>query len=157
MKMSKDRAWLLKRAEQEDRHFISVGGLVSRLAAGGPGEKSKLMRAAFVRLLELARREKRLTVEQFANKADINAAELLLIDSNSNYSPTPRTIFKLSGLLNVPSKTLMVLAGMVESRDAQFEEAAVQFAASSESMEKLSHEEAKTLHNFIKFLSEREK
>lgn len=157
MRMSKDRAWLLKRAAQEDKHFISVGGLVSRVSAGVSGEKSGLMRAAFLRLLQLARREKRLTVEQFAQKADIDAGELVLIDTNPSYMPTPRTIHKLSGYLNVPSKTLMTLAGMVETIDNQLEEAAFRFAANSESMDKLTNDEAKTLRDFIKFLSEREK
>ena len=29
MKFNTDRKWLERRAEQEDRHFISVGGLIS--------------------------------------------------------------------------------------------------------------------------------
>jgi hypothetical protein len=33
MKFNKDRNWLAKRAEQEDRHFISVGGLISRVGS----------------------------------------------------------------------------------------------------------------------------
>jgi HTH-type transcriptional regulator, competence development regulator len=158
MRMSRDRAWLLKRAEQEDKHFISVGGLVSRITAGTPaGERSKLVRAAFLRLLQLARRDKRLTTEQFAEKADIDVAELILIDNNPDYMPTPRTIHKLSSLLKVPSKTLMALAGMVELKDAQFEEEALRFAARSATMEKLTSDEQKTLQDYIKFLSEREK
>jgi transcriptional regulator with XRE-family HTH domain len=158
MMMSKNRAWLLKRAEQEDKHLISAGGLISRITAGtSASERSKVMRAAFLRLLQLARREKHLTAQQFAEKADIDIAELILIDNNSNYLPTPRTIYKLSGLLKVPSNTLMALAGMVDITDSQFEEAAFKFAASSEPMEKLSSDEQKLLRDYIKFLSEREK
>ena len=33
MKFNKDRNWLAKRAEQEDRHFISVGGLLQKMEA----------------------------------------------------------------------------------------------------------------------------
>ena len=33
MKFNKDRNWLAKRAEQEDRHFISVGGSISRVGS----------------------------------------------------------------------------------------------------------------------------
>jgi hypothetical protein len=33
MTFNKDRNWLAKRAEQEDRHFISVGGLISRVGS----------------------------------------------------------------------------------------------------------------------------
>jgi transcriptional regulator with XRE-family HTH domain len=158
MRMSRDRTWLLNKAEQEDKHFISAGGLVSRIATGTTaGERAKLIRAAFLRLLQLARREKHLTAEQFAEKADIDVAELILIDNNSSYLPTPRTIHKLSGLLRVPSNTLMALAGMVDINDSQFEEAAFKFAANSESMEKLSGEEQRVLQDYLKFLSEREK
>jgi HTH-type transcriptional regulator, competence development regulator len=157
MKMSRDRNWLLKRARQEDQHIASVGGLAARLADGSSSDRSKLMRAALLRLIQLSRREKQLTIEEFANKADINVAELILIDNNPTYMPAPRTIYKLSHLLNVPSKTLSTLAGMVKERDVQFEEAAIQFAANSEPMEQLSSDQIKILRDYIKFLSEREK
>jgi hypothetical protein len=43
MKMSNDREWLRKRAEQEDRHFVSLGVLTSPLEEEHPkAEQSEL-------------------------------------------------------------------------------------------------------------------
>src|SRR5207247_5038813 len=100
MKMSTNREWLRKRAEQEDKYFSSVGGLAGRLADEHmTAEQPVLTRAAFVRLLQLARREKRLTIQQFANKANVDLADLVLIENNPNHAPTPRTIYKLAEFL----------------------------------------------------------
>jgi hypothetical protein len=73
MKFNKDRNWLAKRAEQEDRNFISVGGLISRIDPEWQADVSSVpnveaTKTAFVRLLQLARRERRLSLEQFGAK-----------------------------------------------------------------------------------------
>jgi transcriptional regulator with XRE-family HTH domain len=156
MKMSSDREWLRKRAEQEDRYFISVGGLAARLE-GDPAkaQMAELTRTAFVRLLQLARREKRLTIQSFAAKADIDVAELLLIENDLKHVTNPRTVYRLAEFISVPAKRLMALAGLLQENDAEFEEATLQFAANSESVEELSKEEKKTLVEYVKFLSER--
>jgi len=58
MKMSNDREWLRKRAEQEDRHFVSVGGLASRLEEEhSKPEQSELKGTAVVSPVQRARPE----------------------------------------------------------------------------------------------------
>ena len=58
MKMSNDREWLRKRAEREDRHLVSVGGLASPLEEEHPNaELSEPTRTAVVSLLRLAHSE----------------------------------------------------------------------------------------------------
>jgi HTH-type transcriptional regulator, competence development regulator len=96
MKFNKDRNWLTKRAEQEDRHFISVGGLISRIDPEWQADVSSMpnvetTKTAFVRLLQLARRERRLSLEQLAQKADVDLGELVKIESDESFKPTPRT------------------------------------------------------------------
>src|SRR6185437_14452540 len=118
---------------------------------------STVMRAAFLRLLQLARRERRLTIEQFAAMAEVDVRELVSLDNNPGYLPTPRLVHKLAGFLKIPSKTLMVLAGLLQVKNLQFDEAALRFAANSESTEILSNDEQKMLREYIKFLVNSEK
>jgi len=108
MKSNKDRNWLAKRAEQEERHFISVGGLISRVgslqevgqAAGSGFEVTQL---AFVRLLRLARRERRLSLAQLADQADIDLIEVVNLEMGRTSPPSPRTVYQLASLLRLPS------------------------------------------------------
>jgi hypothetical protein len=86
--MNNDINWLLAKAEQEDNCIISVGGLVCRLRA----EENKLVqetpeptrRVAFARFVELSRRKLRLTVEQLAEKADVDTTQLIEIEESTN-------------------------------------------------------------------------
>jgi len=153
MKMSTDRNWLLKRADQEDRHIVSVGSLdESEQELGAPAE---VTRTAFIRLLEFARRERQLTLEELATKTDVDVAELVMIENNPSYQPVPRTVHNLARFLKVPANRLMVLAGLVELKDAEFEEAALRFAAKSQSTDVLSDNEHRALREYVKFLCEK--
>jgi transcriptional regulator with XRE-family HTH domain len=159
MKFNKDRNWLAKRAEQEDRHFISVGGSISRVgslqevdeAAGSGFEVTQL---AFVRLLQLARRERRLSLLQLAEQADVDLIEVVNIEMGGTSPPSPRTIYQLASLLRLPSEKLMVLAGLVELRDVSLQEASLRFVVRSEPAKDLSTEETTALEEFVKFLGQ---
>jgi transcriptional regulator with XRE-family HTH domain len=154
--MNRDKDWLLKKAEMEDGCFVSVGGFiddVARVESSPQGFEST--RDAFVRLLQLARRAKRLSVEEFAEKAGVNLAELVKIERNAETVPTPRTVYKIAQFLKLPGKKLMALSGLVQLKDSQFNDAAVRFAARSEPVQKLSAQEHKALEEFVKFLNDR--
>jgi hypothetical protein len=67
MKFNTDRKWLARRANQEDRHFVSVGGLISTLDPTCQTEIASVpnvetTKTAFVRLLQLARRDRKLSL-----------------------------------------------------------------------------------------------
>jgi transcriptional regulator with XRE-family HTH domain len=145
-----------KTVDREDMELLCTGGLMPKLQQDNlGGSTAELTRTAFIRLLELTRLERGLTHEQFASKANVDVAELVSLETKPDYMPTPRTIFKLAGFLNVPTKRLMALAGLVQLKDAEFDDAAVRFAANSGPVEKLSSEEHKALREYVKFLCER--
>ena len=159
MKFNRHRNWLVKRAEQEDRHFISVGGLISRIDPEWQAEVSatplvEATKAAFVRLLQLARRERRLTLEALADKADVDLAELVKIETDESFKPTPRTVHQLAAFLKLPAKKLMVLAGLSQVKDFGLQQASVRFAARSEPVEDLTPEEHAAFEEYVKFLNE---
>jgi len=159
MKFNRDRNWLIKRAEQEDLHFISVGGLISRIDPEWQAEVSatplvEATKAAFVRLLQLARRERRLTLEALADKADVDLAELVKVETDESFKPTPRTVHQLAAFLKLPAKKLMVLAGLLQVKDFGLQQASVRFAARSEPVEDLTPEEHAAFEEYVKFLNE---
>ena len=156
MKMNSDRAWLLRKAEQEDGCFVSVGGLVNTLEKGVQSPTNVIpMKHVFACFVKLARRERNLSLEQFAEKVDVDLVELLKIEKDEQYVPALRTVHQIATFLKVPEQKLMALAGLLKAKDAKFQSAALKFAANSEPVEKLSEEEHAALEEYIKFLCER--
>jgi len=156
MKMNTSKEWLRKKAEQEDGCYVSVGGLVQALEQTGHGASNVIpIKHAFVRFVQLARRERRLSLEQFAVKGDVDLVELLKIESQEHYKPALRTVHKIAAFLKVPEQKLMALAGLLQMKDAEFHNAALKFAARSAPVERLSKEEHSDLEEIVKFLCER--
>lgn len=112
-------------------------------------------RPALIRLLQLSRAQSGLTLEQFSTRVGVAVAEVTRIETDQTYLPTPRTIYKLAAFLKVPVKSLMALAGLIKLGDFRFDDAAIRFAANSESVERLSKEEHHLLREYVRFLCER--
>ena len=161
LKFNTDRKWLERRADQEDQHFISVGGLISTLDPTCQMQASasipivETTKTAFVRLLQLTRKDRRLSLEKLAEKADVDLAELLKIENDESFMPGPRTVHQLASVLDLPAKKLMVLAGLLQAKDPSLQQASVRFAARSEPIGNISPEEHAALEEYVKFLNER--
>lgn len=155
MKFNSDPEWLKKQAALEDNCFVSVGGLVSAVEdLEEQTQRATASRTAFVNLLNLTRREHKLTWEQFSQKLDVDLAELIEIENDETYKPTPRTVTKIAHFLHVPPEKLFVLSGLARAHDRQFQEAALRFAARSQPVKALSSEEHEALKEYVKFLCE---
>jgi HTH-type transcriptional regulator, competence development regulator len=156
MKFNSDPEWLKRQAALEDNCFVSVGGLVSAVEdLEEQTQRATASRTAFVNLLNLTRREHKLTWEQFSQKLDVDLAELIEIENDETYKPTPRTVTKIAHFLHVPPEKLFVLSGLARAHDRQFQEAALRFAARSQPVKALSSEEHEALKEYVKFLCER--
>jgi len=156
MKFNTNPEWLERQAALEDNCYVSVGGLISaveELEQRSPA--AELAHAAFIRLLQLARRYRRLTLEQFSDKLDVDLAELVGLETDEHYSPQPRTVKKIAEFLNVPAEKLFLLSGLTRAKDVHFEEAALRFAARSQPTKELTDEEHQALEEYVKFLCER--
>jgi len=156
MKFNSDPEWLKKQAALEDNCFVSVGGLVLAVEdLEKQAQQATASRTAFVNLLSLARREHKLTWEQFSQKLDVDLAELIEIENDETYKPTPRTVTKIAQFLRVPADKLFILSGLARAHDRHFEEAALRFAARSQPVKALTSEEHEALEEYVKFLCER--
>lgn len=155
--MSKDmksnnpsRKWLLQMSDVEDTcRSISVGGMAHDL--GVLPKSFSEVQLVFGRLIELARRKKGLSVEELADKADVDLAEIVDIETNIAIVPQVRTVFQLANVLDLPSARLMEVAGLAKARP-EVRSAALRFAARSESTAKLNAEEKRALEEFVKVL-----
>jgi len=156
MKFNSDREWLMKQAELEDNCFVSVGGLVSAIEdIDQQSQGVNAARPAFVSLLDLTRREHKLTWEQFSQRLDVDLGELIGIDNDEKYKPTPRTVSKIAHFIHVPAEKLFILSGLARAHDTHFQEEALRFAARSQPVEELTFEEHEALKEYVKFLCER--
>jgi HTH-type transcriptional regulator, competence development regulator len=165
MKLNFSREWLAKRAKLEEKRDVSAGVLnLNGLQAVAPAAKTQPIAVssepdssnpAFGRLINLSRRNKGFRIDELADKARIDVAELIEIEHNIHYTPEPRTVFQLAKTFGFSPEKMLQLSGNVTVRDTSLGQEAVRFAARSESVEKLSRDEQRALEEFVKFLSEK--
>jgi transcriptional regulator with XRE-family HTH domain len=146
--------WTRAHAKLEpDSGITSAGGLAHRLrAAGRPGAvviSTDPRRQSLGKLIELSRRRMRLSVEQLADRANVDLAELLGIEKAEDTVPELRTIYQLAGVLGIGPDPLLELAGLIEAKFVGLGESAVRFAARSEPMNALTKEEEEALNWFV--------
>jgi transcriptional regulator with XRE-family HTH domain len=109
---------------------------------------------AFAKLVELRRRQCRLSAEDLAVRADVNLEAIVSIERGEGSIPEPRTVHQIAQVLKLPERRLLQLAGLVEAKDSRFREATVRFAARSEPIEDLRPEELEALEEYVKVLAE---
>jgi transcriptional regulator with XRE-family HTH domain len=112
------------------------------------------MRHAFRLAVQMLRRAHGLSVDGFAKRADIDRDEIVAMERNSAYRPSPLTLHKLCNFYGIPEERMLVLAGAITEAPEGFSESASRFAAQSESFAKLTKEEQKALDEFLRFLKE---
>jgi transcriptional regulator with XRE-family HTH domain len=164
MKFERSKEWWLAKARREGETAIGAG-----LLALDPTERATTptgtdrpiaasadeTRIAFGRFIHLMRRQRGFTVEKLADEAALDVGELVSIEEDLDYTPEPRTVYQLARTFEVPQQGLMQLAGLAVANDVGFRQAAVRFAARSESTQKLSRDEKAALTAFIEVLSQR--
>lgn len=112
-------------------------------------------RIAFGQFVTLARRKKRMTIEQLADESDIDIGELLAIEQHdAHYAPGPRTVYQLATYFDVSRTKLMALAGLLTPKNDNFVQEALKFAARSASVAELSDVEKAVLEGLVGVLSD---
>jgi transcriptional regulator with XRE-family HTH domain len=146
------REWLRQASDIEDNcRSVSVGGMAADLnmLPAPVGETHRV----FGRLVEYARRKQGLTLEELAEQAEVDLAEIVEIEMHDEIVPQVRTVYNLANVLNLPSGRLLEVAGLATPRP-DVSSAALKFAARSEPTAQLSPEEREALEEFVKVLVE---
>ena len=145
--MSKE--WCLAMAQQEGTREIGAGWDAREPTSDSdPSIVSIGERIAFGRLINLLRRHKDYTIEQLAEKADVDPAELLSLEEHVLFEPDPRTVYRLAETFGLSQQKLMELAGLTAPHSS-VGASAIRFAARSEAPTKLSHDERSALDAFL--------
>lgn len=159
LQMPANRDKLIARAVSTAEGSVAVGGLASQLGFLTPPATMQPTAStseaagleSIARLVELSRRDKRLTPEQFAARCGIELEDVVLIEGGRT-APDARVIHKVSLFLGLSYEKLLVLSGLRRVRDVSLEQGALRFAASSGPMDKLTPSQADALHEFVKIL-----
>jgi len=110
------------------------------------------IRYVFREVVRGLRREKGLAPEELATKLGLDRDEVIAMERQDDYRPSPLTLFKLSKFYGISQRNLAVLAGAISDASQEFQEEVSKFAAQSESFAKLTKEEQQILDKFITFL-----
>jgi transcriptional regulator with XRE-family HTH domain len=110
------------------------------------------LRLAFREVLRKLRLAHGYSVQDAASKLGIPASEVLTLEQNQSYRPSPLLLHKLSKLYDIPQRRLAILCGAIRDIPQDMREQASRFAAMSDSFSKLLPEERKQLDLFVKFL-----
>jgi HTH-type transcriptional regulator, competence development regulator len=157
MKTEFTKDWCMSMAELEADSEIGAGLVAidpvfdGESAAVKSAEESVL---AFSRFVQFARRNRGLTVETLAEKADVEVSELVTIEEDGQYKPDLRTVYQLANFFGVRRANLLQVAGLIAPKDVHIINEAVRFAARSESVAALTAEERAALDVFVSVLSE---
>jgi transcriptional regulator with XRE-family HTH domain len=152
---------VISRLEDADYegHSLSMLNRIARalnksLAVGMKEKDPELETRRFVfrAVVQGLRRERGLKVDELAQKTGIDRDEVIAIERNTDYKPTPLTLYKLSRFFEIPQENLAILAGAILDIPQAFRREASNFAAKSESFSKLTKEEKQILDDFVKVL-----
>lgn len=155
MKVQVTREWCEAMTRREGDLDVGAGQRAPHDESEEASLASAGTRIAFGRFIHLIRRLHGMSVEQLAQNALLDLAELVRIEEDVHYVPEPRSVHQLALTFHVPQQRLMQLAGLALTKSERFRMEAVKFAARSESAEALSNEERQALEQFIRVLSER--
>jgi transcriptional regulator with XRE-family HTH domain len=111
-------------------------------------------RIAFGTFVELWRRNRGWDAVKLAEAAGVDTEEILEIEHSPQSEPEPNAVYRLAGVFNMPAKILMELAGLIESRTPHLRQAAVRFAARSESVAELNPHEREAFEAFVSAIAE---
>jgi len=158
MKFEIKKEWCLAAARREGDVEVGAGSLAFDPTpeiedAAVQGLPTEAMQLAFGKLVNFLRRQRSWSIEQLARQANVDAAELLLIEKEARHQTEPHTVFQLAQVFHLNFKGLQQLAGLAVVRNHQVVTEAIRFAAHSDSIEKLSPDQARSVEEFVAALN----
>jgi transcriptional regulator with XRE-family HTH domain len=143
-KLQRDDAWVLRMAEAEEGGSTEVGGLHGRLNA----LRAEAAQRSLAQFIELSRRQLGLSSAQLAEKAQVDLADVLVIETGKVAVLSAHTVVRLATFLGVDAEPLLSLAGLNATVDRQLDEVAIQFTARLEPVAPLEPREQDALNWF---------
>ena len=158
MKIEMSKEWCVRMAQYEGDAEIGAGQLAidpvfdgDPIAAEASDEEGP--NVAFGRFVNLMRRRHGMSLEQLADDADVDMADLVEIESDPRHKPELRTAYQLANYFKVSRSGLMQVAGLASPKDVRLLDEGVRFAARAEPTAELTPEEGAALEAFVAVLS----
>lgn len=120
-----------------------------------PARNVTQMRIALGVFVHQLRQRDGLTLEELAKRADVSESELRQVETNPTYTAAPRLIYKLSHFFGMQLNNLYQLSGRTLTVDRKLYNATVQWAAHSDDLTPLTHEQREALNGLVAVLSQR--
>lgn len=135
--------WSKRMLELDEDYTPGAGSLAARpmVAPEAVALRADETRLVFGRFINVARRQRRLSIEALADLAKIEVAEILNIESDPHYEPDLHAVWSLSEVFGVRQSHLMELAGLAVPKDGHWLEDVVRYAARSTPIEDLTPDE----------------
>ena len=159
MKLEITKEWCLAAARREGDVEVGAGRLAFdpkpeiEGTAKVDAQPVEAMQLAFGKLINFMRRKQSWTIEELAKRAKVDAAELLLIEKEVRHQTEPYTVHQLANVFQLNPKALQQLSGLAVVRNQEVVDEAVRFAANSDSIEKLSPDQASAVEHFVAALN----
>jgi transcriptional regulator with XRE-family HTH domain len=159
MKLEITKEWCLAAARREGDVEVGAGRLAFdpkpevEGTANAQAPPVEAMQLAFGKLINFMRRKQSWTIEELAKRARVDAAELLLIEKEVPHQTEPYTVHQLASVFQLNPKALQQLSGLAVVRNYEVVNEAVRFAANSDSIEKLSRDQARAVEQFVAALN----
>ena len=162
MKLDYPKEWYEERLDLEGDSAVGAGGDPAwiQLKTSRPARAAvavanlQPVRLAFGTFVELCRRDRGWDAIKLAEMAGVSPEEILEIEHNPQSEPEASAVYRLAEVFKMPSKSLMELAGLVAPRTPALHQAAVRFAARSESVAKLTPHEREAFEAFVSAIAE---
>jgi transcriptional regulator with XRE-family HTH domain len=156
MKLERSKDWYERRIALEGDAEIGAGRppCYPMPAAGEATAKPVETRIAFGTFVELWRRNRGWDAVKLAEEAGVDPEEILEIEHSPQSEPEPNAVYRLAEVFDIPTKILMELAGLIETRTPHLRQAAVRFAARSESVAALTPQEREAFEAFVSAIAE---
>jgi len=159
MKLNLNKSWYENRIPKEKDLEVGLGFPFKEEIADTGKQAAQFEPEEFVELhafgglIQFLRRDRMLSIEQLASRAQIDPLEILTIERDAKYLPKPRTVHQLAQFFKLPERPLLKLSNVTTDHSEKLRDAAVRFAANSTKVMELSREERAALSEFVDFLS----
>ncbi len=156
MKLERSKDWYERRIALEGNAEVGAGSPPKLVKQNVEESNIRLVdtRIAFGTFVGLWRRNQGWDAVKLAEEAGVSTEEILEIERNPQSEPEASAVYRLAKIFQLSPKMLMELAGLIEPRTPNLREAAVRFAARSESVAALNKHEREAFEAFVAAISE---
>lgn len=155
MRFERSKEWWLARSRAEPEISADAGRPDNDAVDEGQARAEPGAPVQFSEFVHLLRRRSSLSIEEFADKVNIDVAEAQVIEEDPFYTPELRTIYYLAMAFDLSQQRLNEYAGLAAANDHGIVEGQQRFAARSERRSSLSGDELAVLNAVVATLEER--